>query len=104
MFDILRDMEHKQTELHKKLAAILIEHHSEDGTVRVKVDGNKQIRDVVIDKAHLDGTSAGLLEDLLVMTLNEALNQADTRALEEMQNQMGEYLPDFGGLDSPFTA
>lgn len=101
---MFRDIEHKQMELHRKLSAILIDHQSTDGTVRVRVDATKQIRDVVIDKSQLTEEGLSKIEDLLVVTLNEALNLADSRAMEEMQIQMGEYLPNFGSMDSPFTA
>lgn len=104
MFDMFGDMEQKQQELQKKLAAIVIEHKSDDGTLGIKIDANKLIKDLSIDASLLKAEGAQMLEDLLVITLNEAINKADARAMEEMQNHLGDFLPDFNGLGSPFTA
>jgi hypothetical protein len=104
MFDMFSDMEQKQIELQKKLAAIVIEHKSDDGTLEIKIDANKQIKDLTIDVSLLKDGGAEMLEDLLVVTLNEAIQKAEARAMEEMQKQLGEFLPDFNGLGSPFKA
>lgn len=104
MFDMFSDMEQKQQELQKKLATIVIEHKSDDGAVGIKIDANKLIKDLTIDASLLKEESAEMLEDLLVVTLNEAIGLAESRAMEEMQKQFGDFLPDFNGLDSPFKA
>jgi DNA-binding YbaB/EbfC family protein len=104
MFDIFGDMEKKQQELHKKLEAIIIEHTSEDGKLGVRIDGNKLIKDLKIDPALCGSENKDMLEDLLVVALNKAIGKADERAMEEMQNQLNDFLPDFNGLGSPFTA
>jgi DNA-binding YbaB/EbfC family protein len=104
MFDMFKDMEQKQMELQKKLAAIVIEHKSDDGFLQIRIDANKQIKDVSIDESFLKEASHEMLEDMLVVTLNEAIRMAESRAMEEMQNQFGDFLPDFNGLGSPFTA
>lgn len=104
MFDMFMDMEQKQLELQKKLAAIVIEHKSDDGTLGIKIDANKLIKDLSIDASLVKDGGGEMLEDLLVVTLNEAIRKAEARAVEEMQKQMSDFLPDFNGLGSPFTA
>jgi DNA-binding YbaB/EbfC family protein len=104
MFDMFKDMEQKQQELQKKLASIIIEHKSDDGKLGIRIDANKLIKDLSIDASLLHAAGAQMLEDLLVVNLNEAIDKADARAIEEMQNQFGDFLPDFNGLGSPFTA
>jgi DNA-binding YbaB/EbfC family protein len=104
MFDMFNEMEQKQLELQKKLASIVIEHKSDDGTIGVKIDANKLIRDLVIDASLLKDNSTEMLEDMLVVILNEAIRMAESRAMEEMQQQLGDFLPDFNGLGSPFKA
>jgi len=104
MFDMFKDMEQKQMELQQKLAEIIIDHKSKDGSLQIKIDANKLIRDISIDAGFLKEGSNEMLEDILVVTLNEAIRKAEARALEEMQNQLGDFLPDFNGLGSPFTA
>ncbi len=104
MFDMFRDMEQKQQELQEKLAKIVIEHQSDDTTVTVRVDGNKEIRDVIISPALLAEDQAEKLQDLLVVTLNEAIRKAEARAMQELQSQFGDLLPDLNNFGSPFTA
>lgn len=104
MFDMFGDMEQKQKELQKKLAEIIIEHASDDGLISVKVDANKAIRDLSVDASLLSAENKEMLEDMLLVVFNEAIGKADIRAMEEMQNMLGDFLPDFKGLDSPFTA
>ena len=104
MFDMFKDMEQKQQELQQKLAEIVIEHKSEDGLLVVKIDANKKIRDVTVDVSLVKDGDLTMLEDLLVVVLNEAIQKAEARAMEEMQNQLGDFLPNFNGFGSPFTA
>jgi DNA-binding YbaB/EbfC family protein len=99
---MFKDMEQKQQELQNKLASIIIEFKSDDGMLTVKIDANKMIKDLSIDPSLLNEKE--MLEDLLVVSLNEVIRQAEARALEEMQKQLGDFLPDFNGLGSPFTA
>ena len=104
MFDMFKEMEQKQTELQEKLSAIVIEHHSDDGLVTIRIDANKSIKDISIDASLIEGGETEKLEDLLVVALNEAISKAESVAVEEMQKQLGDFLPDFNGLGSPFTA
>ncbi len=104
MFDMFKEMEQKQMELQEKLAEIVIEHKSEDGTLAIKIDANKLIKDLSIDGSLLKEEGREMLEDVLIVALNEAILKADTRATEEMQKQLGDFLPDFNSLGSPFTA
>jgi DNA-binding YbaB/EbfC family protein len=104
MFDMFKDMEKKQEELQKKLSEIVIEHKSEDGLLIVKIDANKQIKDITVDSSLIKEGDTTMLEDLLVVILNEAIQKAEAKAMEEMQNQFGDFLPNFNGFGSPFTA
>lgn len=98
------DMEQKQRDLQEKLSGIVIDHASDDGFVLVKINANKEIRDIIIDANLLIPEKSEMLQDLLVVTINEAIRKAESRAMEELQNQLGDILPDMGGFGSPFTA
>jgi DNA-binding YbaB/EbfC family protein len=104
MFDMFKEMEQKQMELQEKLAEIIIEHKSEDGTLGIKIDANKLIKDLTIDASLLKEEGKEMLEDVLIVVLNEAILKAESRANEEMQKQLGDFLPDFNAMGSPFTA
>lgn len=104
MFDMFGDMEQRQLELQKKLADIVIEHKSENGFVIVRIDANKLIKDLSLDPSLVNEENAEMLTDLVLVTVNEAIRKADARAMKEMQSLLGDFLPDFKGLGSPFTA
>ena len=103
MFEMFRDMEQQQRELQDKLSGSEIEYASEDNNIRVRINANKEIRDIIVAPELLNPDNAEMLQDLLVVTINEAIRQAEARAMEELQNQLGNILPDMG-FGSPFTA
>ena len=104
MFEMFRDMEQKQRELQEKLAEIIIEHSSDEKDIVVKINANKEIRDIVVSPGLLTAENTEMLQDMLVVTINEAIRMAESKAMEEMQNQLGDILPDMGSFGSPFTA
>ena len=104
MFEMFRDMEQKQRELQEKLADIIIEHSSDEKDIVVKINANKEIKDIIVSPDLLNAGHAEMLQDMLVVTLNEAIRIAESKAMEEMQNQLGDILPDMGSFGSPFTA
>jgi DNA-binding protein YbaB len=104
MFEMFGDMEQKQRELQEKLAEIIIDHSSDDQEIVVKINANKEIKDITVAPELLAEDQAEKLQDMLVVTINEAIRKAETKAMEEMQNQLGDILPDMGSFGSPFTA
>lgn len=104
MFEMFRDMEQKQRELQEKLSGIIIEHASDDQVIQVRINANKEVKDIQINAEKLLPENAEMLQDLLVVTINEAISKAEGRAMAELQDQLGDMLPDIGGFGSPFTA
>jgi DNA-binding protein YbaB len=98
------DMEQKQRELQEKLAEIIIDHSSDDQEIVVKINANKEIKDIKVATELLAEDQAEKLQDMLEVTINEAIRKAETKAMEEMQNQLVDILPDMGSFGSPFTA
>jgi DNA-binding protein YbaB len=101
---MFRDMEQKQRELQEKLADIIIEHRSDEEEIVVRINANKEIKDITVAPALLAEDQVEKLQDMLVVTINEAIRKAETKAMEEMQDQLGDILPDMGSFGSPFTA
>ena len=104
MFEMFQDMEQKQRDLQEKLAEIVIEHQSENQHITVKINANKEIKDISIAQEIFAEQDAEMLQDLLIVTINEAISKAEGKAMEALQNELGNILPDMGSFGSPFTA
>lgn len=96
MFDLFGNIEQHQKDLQEKLAQITIEHQSDDGAVKVILDGNRKLRDLVLDPGQFEPMDWEKLQDLVILTINEAAEQAEIQAAEVTNKLMSDMLP--GGL------
>ena len=62
--------------------------------VTVKVSGNKNIKSINIDKEQLDKDDIEMLQDMIVVAINNAMNEID-KVTEE---KMGKYTKGMPGL------
>lgn len=67
------DMEKSQEELQAKE----FEATAGGGAINVKVSGNKQIKEIKINKDVVDPDDVEMLEDLIMTSVNEALRKVD---------------------------
>jgi nucleoid-associated protein EbfC len=88
--NIFGDFEKKQQEMLDKAAEIVVE--EKNGGVSVTVNGKKEILNIAITDAALL-TDKEQLEDLLIVTLNRALEEAGIQAAEQAQKLMEQILP-----------
>lgn len=86
-----KDMEKEQ----QNIAASVFEASDTNNLVTVKVNGKKEILEMTIDEALVDPDDIDMLQDLVIATTNEALNQVD-KATEE---RLGKFTK---GLNLPF--
>ena len=70
--DILGNVNEQQEVIEKKLKETQIEKSSPNNYVTVAINGKKDILDITINKQFEDNTE---LEDLLVLTLNDAMKE-----------------------------
>lgn len=62
--------------------------------VTVKVKGNKEVKEIRIDKDSLDKDDLEMLEDMITVAINNALKQID----EETEAKLGKYTQGMPGL------
>ena len=77
------DMEKSQEELVSKE----FEATAGGGAISVKVSGDKQIKEIKLNKDIVDPDDVEMLQDLILTCVNEALRKADA----EQNAQMGKY-------------
>ena len=82
------DLEKSQTEL----AAKEFEASAGGGAVTVKVNGQKQILSLALQKEVVDPDDVEMLQDLILVAANEALRQME----EISQNEMGKFTAGLG--------
>ncbi len=97
LFSKLQEARQKIEEAKKKLNSIIIEVESEGGGIRVKANANKTITSIEISE-ELIKSDTSELEDLLMLTINKALDEAAQRGELEMKEITKDVLPNFPGL------
>jgi len=97
MFDnILNQMQNQQAEIKNRMDAAVVEADAENGKLKVSVSGNRKILNISIASELTSDTEA--LEDLLVITLNRALQKAEILHETEIKSIAKDLLPNFGNL------
>ena len=103
MFDKLFQAQQKAEEVKKRLDSISVFGETEGGKVRVVASANKEIREITIDNEFLEQLhDKEELEELLVVALNKALQQAENVSQAEMQVVSQDLLGGLGGLGNLF--
>jgi nucleoid-associated protein EbfC len=90
------DFEEQQKEMDKKLKAISIQHASNEDEVKVTINAGMEIENISVDFSKMDMTSADQLEDVLLVTINEAIKQAQVAQAVESQKMLSAMMP--GGM------
>jgi DNA-binding YbaB/EbfC family protein len=97
LFSKLQEARQKIEEAKKTLNSIIIEVESEGGFIRVKANANKTLTSIEISNEILKSDRSEL-EDLLMQTINKALDEAAQRGEQEMKTITKDILPNFPGL------
>ena len=77
------EMEQSQTELASKEFSAT----AGGGAIKVTVSGEKQLKDIEIQKDVVDPDDVEMLQDLIITCINDAMKQVD----DEQARQMGKF-------------
>ena len=90
---ILKQMQRKLqdsiTRVQDELASQVVEGVAGAGAVKIRVNGQREVVSVHLDKSVVDAEAVELLEDLVLTATREALNKAEALAGEKMQALTG---------------
>ena len=100
MFDKLMEAQQKAGEVKKRLDAISVTGSAEGGKITVSANANKVIQSINIDEDFFKQADKEELEELLIVALNKALEQADNVSQSEMAAMTQQM---FGGLGNLFS-
>lgn len=98
MFDKLFEARQKAEEIKKRLDSIAVTGEAEGGLIKVTTTANKEVTDIKIDQVFLANAEKEELEELLVIAVNHALEQAENISQSEMQAVTKDMLGGLGGL------
>ena len=97
--DLLGNLQKQQEQMQQKLAAIVVDAESGDGAVTVRASADMRIDNIKIDPAKLDLNDREQVEDLLVVAVNRALEEARKAAAAETGKLFEGMMPP-GGMES----
>ncbi|MBS1530028.1 MAG: YbaB/EbfC family nucleoid-associated protein [Bacteroidetes bacterium] len=102
MFDKLFEAKQKAEDLKKRLEGITVSGSAEGGMITVTANANKILQSVTIDEEFLKSADKEELEELLVVAVNKALEQAENINQSEMAALSRDMLGGMGGLGNLF--
>jgi len=99
--NIFDNLKEKQAEMKTRLAEIILEAEVEG--IQIKVNANREIIDIKMDRGKIDIEDLEKVEDLLVICVNQALTMAAEKEATEAQSMINDLMPPgLGGLLSKF--
>ena len=96
----MSQMNQMQEQMQQQLAGQTFSGTAGGGAVTVTCNGLRTITDVSIDADKVDSSDTEALEDLIVVAVNAALEQAVANEADQSNKMMNSMLP--GGLGSLF--
>ncbi|MCL4496771.1 MAG: YbaB/EbfC family nucleoid-associated protein [Candidatus Acidulodesulfobacterium ferriphilum] len=75
--------------MQEELGSKIVESSSGGGMVTAKVNGKQELISITIDKAVINPDDAEMLQDLIVASINEALNKSKDMVTNEMSKLTG---------------
>lgn len=98
MFDKLFEAQQKADEMKKRLDSISVKGEAENGAIEVVASANKTIKSIAINEEFFKEADKEQIEELLVVALNKAFEQADNITQSETAAMTQEMLGGMGGL------
>jgi nucleoid-associated protein EbfC len=89
-----------QEDLQRQVNSVAVEASAGGGMVTVKMNGQKQVLDVKIEKELFAGKDQEMLQDLVRAAVNEASRRVDEELANQMKSMAGG-LPGMAGLKIP---
>ncbi|RCH55733.1 hypothetical protein DJ568_07565 [Mucilaginibacter hurinus] len=98
MFDKIMEAQQKAGEVKKRLDAITVTGTAEGGKITVTANGNKVLQSVTINEEFYKEADREEIEELLVVAINKAMEQADNVSQSEMAAMTKDMFGGLGGL------
>ncbi len=97
MMGKLKDAQQKVEETKRRLDTVLIDETTANGTIKITVTANSEIKEISINESLLEDKEE--LEDYLILTLNKALKRASEINEQELAIAAKDGMPNIPGMD-----
>ncbi|WBX78006.1 YbaB/EbfC family nucleoid-associated protein [Tenacibaculum ovolyticum] len=97
MMSKLKEAQQKVEETKKRLNTVLIDENAANGTLKVTVTANREVKAITINESLLADKEE--LEDYLILTLNKALKRAGEINEHELAVAAKDGMPNIPGMD-----
>lgn len=91
---MVQEMQQRLEQIQTELAETTVEGSAGGGMVTVQVNGQKQVQDITISPEAVDPDDVGLLEDMVLAAIQDAMSNAEEVAAEKLG-------PLAGGMNIP---
>ncbi|HID15407.1 MAG TPA: YbaB/EbfC family nucleoid-associated protein [Candidatus Atribacteria bacterium] len=88
-----QELQKRLERVQEELGNMEVEATSGGGMVKVVANGKQEVLDIKIDKEVINPEDKGMLEDLVLAAVNEALRKSRELASEEMSKVTGGMMP-----------
>ena len=99
MMGRIQEMQDKLQEAKAQLDDVIVESEAGGGMVKVTANANRKILKIQIDPDIIDKNDPEIMSDLITAAVNKALEEAEEKGREELQNVTKGVLPNIPGLD-----
>ncbi len=101
MMKQVQQMQAEMAKAQEQLKNEIVEASAGGGMVKVKVSGNLELKELVIDPEAVDPEDVELLQDMVQAAVNEAFRSAQELAASKMGAATGGLAGGLGGLGLP---
>lgn len=81
---MIQQMQTRLESMQRELAETIVEGSAGGGVVKAQVTGAREFRSISIDKSVVDPEDVDVLEDLVTVAIQDAMNRANTLAEQKM--------------------
>jgi nucleoid-associated protein EbfC len=86
---LMKQLQQAQERIQTEIAALVIEGASGGGMVKVQMDGQKQLKSLVIDPEVVNKDDVEMLQDLITAAINDAARKVDEAVQEKVGSLTG---------------
>jgi len=98
MFGKISEMKEKMESVKQSLDTIDVTGQSPNSRIKIIMNANKVVKSINIEQELLTADNAEELEDLLIVAINRAIENAETTAQEKIKAATAGMLPNIPGL------
>lgn len=98
------NLEEQQRKMQESFRAIELNSEDPSGAIKVSANAVPELKSITIDRSKIDINNEEELEDLLIVTINEIIENAQAKQAELSQQMLSDMLPPgMGSLKDLFS-